>query len=453
VLGQINFTSTIQDTTPRTLAAPYGIALTNNTPGVLVADAAQNRVLFFQGGYFELQSGMPATLVLGQPNFTSNAAGSSQAQLSSPHHISTDLDDRLYVADTGNARVSIWGTVPGSVSGIPAAQFLTSSLSRPRGMYVSPATGDIWVTDIANNVAIRYAPYNQLQTNGVTPNAIIQDIAPSAVTEDQWGNLFLPDAGNRVAMYYPGLGPVNAANFLLPNYVAPGMITALFSKGNYNQFGSQSASAPAYQFPLPTQLNGVEVLLNNAPVPLLYAGPTQINFVVPNGAAQSGTLDLQVIEVATGRTMGDTTVGMAPALPGLFSTNGTGIGDLAAVNKDGTVNSSKNPALQGDPIQIFGTGVGFIPSAPQDGYPPSGQAPSSQTPVVIVGPVILSSSQILYSGLAPSLVGVWQINITIPPEVVPSTSTPTYVEVLVNSVPSGGPALGRAVQIYVKAKP
>jgi uncharacterized protein (TIGR03437 family) len=67
--------------------------------------------------------------------------------------------------------------------------------------------------------------------------------------------------------------------------------------------------------------------------------------------------------------------------------------------------------------------------------------------------VILDSSQVLYSGLAPGLVGVWQLNITIPNEVVPSTSTPTYVEVLVNSVPSGGPTLGRAVQIYVKAKP
>jgi uncharacterized protein (TIGR03437 family) len=319
-------------------------------------------------------------------------------------------------------------------------------------MYVSPATGDIWVTDIGTNTAIRYAPYNQLQINGITPNATIQEIGPCAAAEDQWGNLFLADAANRVAIFYPGLGPVNAANFLRPNYLAPGMITALFSQGNSNQFGNQSASAPAYQFPLPTQLNGVEVLLNGSAVPLLYAGQGQINFVVPNGAAQSGTADVQVVEVATGRTMGDTTVAMTPALPGLFSTNGTGIGTLAAVNKDGTVNSASNPAVQGDPIQIFGTGVGFVPNAPADGTPPTGQTPSPLTPTVIVGFDVLTSDEILYSGLAPGLVGVWQLNVTIPKDVVPSTTSPTYVEVLINGYPSGGPALGRAVQIYVKAR-
>ncbi|HYA17525.1 MAG TPA: hypothetical protein VEF06_08675, partial [Bryobacteraceae bacterium] len=455
VLGQLNFTTTITDTTQRTLAAPYGIALTTN-PGLLVSDVVQNRVLFFKGASTDFVSGMPATLVLGQPDFNSSSAGSGSGQLSSPHHISTDLEDRLYVADSGNARVQIWGTVPGSVSGTAAALSITNSLRNPRGMYVSPATGDIWVTDASTNNATRYAPYNQLQTNGLAPNATIPEIAPVAAAEDEWGNLFLADAANRVAIFYPGLAPVNAGNYLYQNYLAPGEISALFSQGNTNQFGTQAAPAPANQFPLPTQLNGIEVLLAGTPVPLFYAGTGQINFMVPNGAAQSGAADLQVVEVATGRTLGDTTVAMVQAAPGLFADSGAGngIGNVAAVNKDGTVNSATNPAVQGDPIQIFGTGVGYIPGAPQDGYPASGPVSSPAAITVIVYPDVLTSSQILYSGLAPGEVGVWQLNITIPNDVITLPNQPSYVVVLVNnSTPTGGPALGRLVQIYVKAKP
>jgi uncharacterized protein (TIGR03437 family) len=455
VLGQLNFTSIITDTTQRTLSAPYGLALTIN-PGLLVSDLNQNRVLFFKGASTDFQSGMPATIVLGQPNFTSNSAGSGPGQLSSPHHISTDLEDRLYVADTANARVSIWDTVPGSVSGTPSALSLTAGLQSPRGMYVSPATGDIWVTDAAANIALRYSPYNQLQTNGLAPNAAIQDVSPRAAVEDTWGNLFMADSANRVVIYYPGLGATNAANFLRTNFLTPGMIAALFSQGNANQFGTQAASAPPFQYPLPTQLNGIQVLLNNSAVPLFYAGQAQINFLIPMTTPQSGLLDLQVVEVATGRILGDTTVQMNTSAPGLFSLSGNGIGTLAAVNKDGTINGPTNPAVQGDAIQIFGTGVGFVPGAPPDGYPPTAATPSPKPPTVIVGfsnsGNVLTSDQILYSGLAPNLIGVWQLNITIPKDTITTPTNPTYVVVLLDSNPSGGPVLGRPVQIYVKGR-
>ena len=108
--------------------------------------------------------------------------------------------------------------------------------------------------------------------------------------EDGWGDLYLADAAHRVAIYYPELGEINAANFLNPNVLAPGMIAAMFTAGNFNQFGGQPSQSSA--LPLPTQLNGVQVLFNGSPVPLFYADPNQINFQVPIGAPQSGTADL-----------------------------------------------------------------------------------------------------------------------------------------------------------------
>ncbi len=196
-----------------------------------------------------------------------------------------------------------------------------------------------------------------------------------AVVEDGWGNLFLADGASRVVTFYPALASINAANFLSQNVLAPGMIAAMFSLGNYNQFGGAGASASV--LPLPKTLNGLQVLFNGAPVPLFYAGPNQINFQVPMAAPQSGTVEVQVLEPATGRLLGDGTVEMQISVPGLFTQTGDGIGTASALNQDNTVNSQNNPAKQGTVIQLYGTGQGFVPGAPPDGTAPSGPVPDS----------------------------------------------------------------------------
>ena len=113
--------------------------------------------------------------------------------------------------------------------------------------------------------------------------------------------------------------------------------------------------------PLPTTLNGVQVLFNGSAVPLFYADPNQINFQVPIGAPQSGTADMQVVEAATGRLLGETPVVMNAANPGIFTQAGNGSGAAAAMNQDNTLNSQTNPAVQGSIITIYATGQGFIP--------------------------------------------------------------------------------------------
>lgn len=457
VLGQLSFTAPkIVDATARTMSAPYGLAMTNR-PGLLVSDVNLNRVLYFKGKLEDLRSGASASAVFGQPDFTSLSAGNGAAQLQAPRHISVDLDDRLYVADSLNARVMIWDSVPNIPSGAPAALALTRGLTNPRSVDISPVTNDIWVADAGSGttsgVAIRFPAYNQLQLNGFSPNAVVQDIlSPRAVTQDAWGSLYIADGGNRVIIHYPGLGAVNAAAFQFTNNVAPGMITSLFSGGNKDQFGGEATSAPAGVFPLPTELNGIQVAFNSKPVRLFYADPNQINFQIPIDAPTSGTADLLVTELATGRVLGNSLVAMNVSVPGIFSQSGTGIGTAAAVNQDGTVNSPTNPAVQGDIIQIYCTGQGPVPGAPEDGYP-SGAVRTPGVPSVLMGPDFLPDNFIKYSGLAPGLVGVWQINVEIPKIVITTPTNPTYVIVLFNSVFSGSPASGRPIQIYVKQRP
>jgi uncharacterized protein (TIGR03437 family) len=452
VLGQSSFNSTkITDATDRTMAAPYGLAFTL-AGGLLVSDSILNRVLYFQGQPADLTSGMAASMVFGQPDFDSSAPGPGLSQMNFPHHIATDSDDRLYVADSLNGRIDIFNHAPTASLGQPAAQILTSGLSNPEGVYVSTTTGEIWVADPVAGAALRYPAFNQLTGENDAPNGGVTDpFSPLAVLEDAWGDLFLADGAQRVGIYYPSLGPINAANFLYPNNLAPGMITAMFTQGNFNQFGGQPTSAPS--LPLPTELNGVEVLFNGSPVPLFYADPNQINFQVPTEAPQTGTADLQVFQPATGRVLGDTTVGMNAALPGFFAQAGDGIGTAAALNQDNTVNSETNPAVQGSVIQLFGTGQGFIAGGPPDGSAANGPLPTPQVPLVIMGAGPVPAANVQYSGLAPSLVGVWQVNVLIPDSVITTPTFPTQViAILGNSPPSGGGGIGRFLQIYVKQK-
>lgn len=450
VLGQSGFTATrIPDPTPRTMAEPYGIAFAA-TGGLLVSDLALNRVLYFNAPPQNLVSGMSATTVFGQPDFNSAGAGSGPGQLSSPHHIALDTDDRLYVADTGNGRVAVYDDAPASTSGQPAAYTITRGLSSPRGVYVSAVTANIWVAD-ASGVAVRYLPFSLMVQAGGAPNATIREAArPLAVAEDGWGNLFLADTINRVLIYYPGLAPINAANFLNPNVLTPGMIAAMYSQGNAGQFGAAAASAQSV--PLPTTLNGVQILFNGSAVPLFYAGPDQINFQVPMSAPQSGTADLQVVDVASGRVLGDTTAVMTQADPGIFTLTGTGSGTAAVLNQDNTVNGPTNPALQGSTITIFGTGQGFVSGAPPDGNISNAPLQTARPPTIWMGATQVPPENVTYAGLAPTLVGVWQIDVVIPNSVLTTPTNPTQLLAIQNSFPSGGAGLGRNVQIYVKQK-
>lgn len=448
VLGQLDFSSYVSDPTPRTLAAPYGLAFTT-TAGLAVSDFAQNRVIWFQGNSAQLTSGMAATLVIGQADFTSAGSGSGLNQFNGPRHIATDIDDRLFVADTGNGRVLAFDRIPLAVNGQYAAYSLDSraGLHQPRGVAVDKSDQNVWVADPSAGAIIRFPSYEDVVGSECNNcGTSIPDPGPLAGAVDASGDLYVADSANRIGIFYPGLAPLNAANYLSNYPLAPGMIAALYSLGNGFGGAGQSASS----LPLPTQLNGLEVLFNGAPAPLFYAGPAQINFQVPMGAPQSGTADVQVVNVSTGQTVGAWPANMGAVSPGLFTTAANGIGSAAALNQDNTPNSPSNPALAGTIVQLFGTGQGFIPGAPADGNVSNAALSTPQVPQVVMGDTFVDSSAITYSGLAPTLVGVWQINVKIPSDLITLPNNPVQVVVLTNNIPSGGGGIGRLVEIYVK---
>jgi len=105
---------------------------------------------------------------------------------------------------------------------------------------------------------------------------------------------------------------------------------------------------------------------------------------------------------------------VTPTATGVFTLNASGRGQAAVLNaRDGTVNSSANPARRGDYVSIFATGAGVTTPASFDGLlgsTPLGQ-PNARVSVSMGGlPCDLN-----FAGAAPGLVaGAIQINAQVP---------------------------------------
>jgi uncharacterized protein (TIGR03437 family) len=455
VLGQRDFVSQFTDPSSSTMARPYGLAF-SGTNGLVVSDVKHNRVLYFPAAAGAFSNGEAATKVFGQNLFNSVIAGTDAASLKQPHHVACDTSGLIYVADTGNNRVEIFGdpnSAATSSRGASAVFSITDNLGAPHGIYVSPVTGEIWVTDTNNGQAKRYGRFPDQLALGSGSTAQIPAAAQTlALAQDQYGDLVMADFSHRVAIYFPGMLAVNGGSFLVNMALAPGMVASICAPGSNattpsacitgdSAFGVNTGTAKATSFPLTNTLADTQVLFNGKPTPLYYVSPQQINFVVPNGQNPgdvpiTGSADLQVVRASTGQVLAASSVSMSAASPGILQEVYTGqLRQAAVLNQDNTPNSPSNPATRGSVIQIFATGAGFVPGAPPDGTPPQSPVPTpAPPPNVIVGACLVDDTactmetgeHIKYSGLS-AYPGVWQLNVQIPMNTAPGSQVPLLV--------------------------
>ncbi|MGD0048894.1 MAG: hypothetical protein ABSE42_17975 [Bryobacteraceae bacterium] len=458
VLGQTSLTGApITDPSAVHMAAPYGLAFTG-TSGLMVSDVAYNRVLYipFSSGQTTFNApadnGKAATKVYGQPDFVTVTAGSAVNQLNSPHHIAADTSGQVYITDSGNGRVEIFSdpnnplTPPTSADAILTLPGLTG----PQGIYVSPLTGEIWVTTAST--AVRYPKYDTLQLNPASTGTVQAADTTLAVAQDQYGDLFLADATSRVAVYYQGLSGGNAQSSYLGQPLAPGVVASLYSKASQTQFATPSIPTPPgfaslTGYPMPITLADEQVLFNGVPAPLYFVSPSQVNFFVPMEAPVTGSADVEIVQLSTGQVLAASSLIMEPVSPAIFCgaqggclTNGA-FYQAAVLNQDFSVNSPTNPAARGSIIQIFCTGQGALNNPPADGAA-AGTSPLSwtpQTPRVAIGTSFVDDGPVLpgdptngqwvtYSGLAPGYAGLWQINVFVPMRVLPGAQVPIGIQ-------------------------
>jgi uncharacterized protein (TIGR03437 family) len=351
------------------------------------------------------------------------------------------------VADTGNKRIEIFNAAASINSNNTAPITVTSGLNTPVSI-TSNASG-FWVADVGLNDLLHFPAVSQLGLKNSASDASQPALQPFSGFVDTYGNLLVADNANRIVYFAPQVSVVSSASYSTRALTA-GMIASVFpaTQGSTSSTATPSVIAAGTgnftALPLPTVLGDTQVLVNNTPAPLFFVSPGQINMVLPNELPTGGTANLAAVRQSTGQIYGSAELQLASADPAMFTMNQAGTGQIAAINfVDGTVNSPSNPVARGQVIELYGTGVGPIPGAPPDGQASSDAVLAPTLPQIVLGTstTFLPSSNILYSGLAPGLVGVWQINLMIP------TTAPTGGSVAVrmfqDSIPSIDPSISQ----------
>jgi uncharacterized protein (TIGR03437 family) len=149
-------------------------------------------------------------------------------------------------------------------------------------------------------------------------------------------------------------------------------------------------------------------------VPIFYASPLQINAQLPSDLPANTRLQAAVkvrqgiVEVLTVPE----TITLALTGPGIFVVNAAGQG--AILDGLGRLVDSQTPAKVGDTVAVFGTGLG----ATQPAVAPGQAAPGNPPATVVTLPTVRIGglpAPVVFAGLAPGFVGLYQINVQIPP--------------------------------------
>lgn len=208
----------------------------------------------------------------------------------------------------------------------------------------------------------------------------------------------------------PASGPVivNAASYL-PG-ISPGGLVTIFGQ----DLSRVSGTVVANTNPLPFVLGNVSVTVNGRNAPLFSVayvnGQDQISFQVPYKTA-TGPNAAEVRVYDSNTLVAVIITDSFTEDPGIFIYNGK-----YAVAVSGTDNSligPNNPAFPGEVIVLYTTGLGRLTLDLQDGY----GAPSNPLAYTIDPSQVVVNNQVcevLFSGLGPGFVGLYQINFVVP---------------------------------------
>ncbi|HXA52565.1 MAG TPA: hypothetical protein VNV86_19750 [Candidatus Acidoferrum sp.] len=275
-----------------------------------------------------------------------------------------------------------------------------------------------------------YSDTFQFAANGVSPdsNQALGAGGNIMIAAGTGGNYLLAVYPKSVPMSTTGApavflnpqGVVNAANNVpFTAQVSPGEVVTLYGTG----FTTQTLTTPGV--PFPNTLGGAQVTItyldaNSKSVsviaPVYYVSPTQISAVVPFTVPNDGTQ--LTFTVTNGSASNAVTVYSGPSSPGIFTQPSGGIGSGAVLHADFSLVTAASPAKSGETIQVFLTGVGTVTGNTAAGA--AGPTSPLATTVLPVDIGIIGSDgnfydgTAIFSGLAPGLGGLYQVNVTLP---------------------------------------
>jgi trimeric autotransporter adhesin len=431
--------------TSASLAFPLGVAV-DGSGNLFIADYGNNRIRKVTA------NGVIGTVAgTGVMSFSGDGGPAASAELALPTTLAVDAAGNLFIADTVNNRVrkvstnGVISTFAGNGQTTypgDGGQAVNAGISQPQGValdgagnvFISTAGGTIYKVS-GNGAIARIGGLGQggvaISGDGVPASTAALGPAAGGLRADSAGRVYFADNITSVRLLSPVnqsilIGAVVDAASQSAIALSPGKIVVIYGVGmgpaqlltNLPQNGNESYS---------TQLAGTMVSFSGIPAPLLYTSSTQVAAIVPYGVSGSTT---QVVVSYQGAASSAVTVPVAASAPSLFSSNGTGAGQAAAVNLDNSLNDAAHPVAPGGYLSLYATGEGQTTPAGQDGKvaaaaPP---LPAPQLPVsVTVGG---QPATVLYAGAAPGEVaGLMQVVIQIPANVHPGGYVPVVLQV------------------------
>lgn len=189
----------------------------------------------------------------------------------------------------------------------------------------------------------------------------------------------------------------------------------------------------------PVELDRVRAKVNGQDAFTWVVSPGQLNVQAP---ANAGTGPMSVTVTNCDQTSAPRTITQQRVAPGMwapptFTSSGRQL--MGATTADGQTfigtiaGLPSRPARPGEMVIAYGVGFGATDPAVAPGQITPGLAPLAETFAFTIGGVPITGSALVYAGLAPGFVGLYQFNVIVPN--VPDGDQPVTVRVGSATVP------------------
>jgi len=227
-------------------------------------------------------------------------------------------------------------------------------------------------------------------------------------------------------------GAVNLASY--QTQVAPNGLLSIFGQ---NLGGSEVAGTTQ----LPLVLGGTCVTLNNVALPLIMTSPTQINAQIPPELAP-GNYPLVVRSVERQSSSIPQQLTISKYAPAVFV---DGSGKALIFHEDGRQVDKDHKATRDEHLLMYAAGLGATTGGPVSSGTPSPANPPAEVKglEVFFGNPLWEQAAIIvdWAGLAPGMIGVYQLNLRIPGFHINGDALPIELRIGNVNSPSSGPVV------------
>jgi len=316
---------------------------------------------------------------------------------------------------------------------VPQGKLNTASGSTAGFTFVDQAGLRTMVNGVANPGAIEHfqsgqglttRPTNTVEAplGGSTIQPFIRSLATlndrSAVISLTVSGLTVLPWNYDAAVAPPAIASVvNAADGDKP--IAPGGLISIYGAN------MAPVNLATKELPLPTALAESCLMVNGIPVPMLFVSTGQINGQLPFNVDGNAVMTLHT----PGGVSDNFNLNILPAAPSVFRTAAAGpMTGLATIFRadNGEPVTPTNPVHFNDTLVIYATGLGRTSPALDAGLP----APDDQLSWALIAPSVQLGGKdlnVLFAGLVPGTVGLYQINASVPGNVPQGLEIPLVI--------------------------